>query len=102
VLSSDRNVATHGQIAGIIDKDEIQIEMHRLRTKINPALCDIIGGPPFDFGQTADILVDGTQDPGQTCDGISAGFGFTMKRAQLGQEVEVEAIPPGPCPPEAP
>ena len=75
--------------------------MHRLRTTTNPVLCNI-PNEPLDLGQAADILLDGTQDPSRTCDGISAGFAFTMRRAQTGQKVDAEAIPPGPCPPATP
>ena len=34
--------------------------------------------------QASDILTDGTQDPTQTCDGISIGLGFDALPDQLG------------------
>jgi len=51
------------------------------------SLCS--GGPLFDavaqnVRAVSDIMRDGTQDPTQTCDGISLGMGFTAKPVQLG------------------
>jgi hypothetical protein len=34
--------------------------------------------------QASDIMADGTQDPTKVCNGISVGFGFDMKPAQIG------------------
>jgi hypothetical protein len=41
----------------------------------------------------ADILLDGSQDPGKACDGISFGLGFDAVPASLGSPVSVGATP---------
>jgi len=47
--------------------------------------------------QAADIMLDGSQNPDQVCDGISIGLGFTMKRVELGAVGASQPPLPDPC-----
>ena len=47
--------------------------------------------------QSSDILMDGTQDPGKTCDGISLGIGFSGKLIKLGDIAEAGEPATNPC-----
>jgi len=60
-------------------------------------------GPTIDsllaqMTQASDILADGSQDPAQTCNGISIGLGFKMKPVQIGVIAPPGPPPPNPCP----
>lgn len=47
--------------------------------------------------QTSDIMADGSNGPGQTCDAISVGFGFDATAVQLGAVAPSPTYPPTPC-----
>ena len=60
----------------------------------DPSLCT---GPTImsivdQITQASDIMADGSQDPTQTCNGISIGIGFNASLVQLGPVV----APPAP------
>ena len=48
--------------------------------------------------QASDIMVDGTQDPAKTCNGISIGLGFEMSELQFGNVANPVAPTPHICP----
>lgn len=82
-LSEDRKSATGGIIGGVLNTEELVAEVKKIGALLN--LC----GAAFDniieqVRQASDIMTDGTQDPAQTCDGITIGLNFNMKPAQLG------------------
>jgi hypothetical protein len=101
VLDANHAGATLGQIGGVLDTEELADEFKRIAGNYDPSLC---GGNTIEsildqIRQYSDILADGTQDPAQTCNGISIGLGFTMKSAELGG-VAAPALPPvDPCAP---
>lgn len=47
--------------------------------------------------QAADIMIDGSQDPTQTCNGISIGLNFTAARAQISSVAPPMVPAPDPC-----
>lgn len=83
-LSADHKSATGGLIGGVLDTDEFLNEVKKAIYAINPAYCGLIGQIEPKMRQASDILADGTQSAATTCNGISIGFGFTMKEIQLG------------------
>lgn len=99
VLSDDNSKMTGGMIGAIVDTDAFVAELAKVAASFDPSLC-----PPSatfqslaqQISQAQDILLDGTQDPGQTCDGISLGFGFDAEQAQWG-EAYGQSEPSGPC-----
>jgi len=90
-LADDRLSATEGRIGGVLKTEELVAEVKKVGVVLN--LCDTL---VFDdilttVRQASDIMVDGSQDPEQTCDGISLGLAFKMMPAQIG-----EVGPPAP------
>ena len=83
-LSDDRKSATGGVIAGVLDTEEVIEQARKILY-----LADRCDDPDYDsyilaIRRMSDILVDGTQDPGQTCNGISFGVHFEMEEVQIG------------------
>lgn len=84
-LNADRKSgATSGMIGGVLNTEEFIAEIQKVGF-----LMGLCGNPLFDgivtkIRQSSDILIDGTQDPAKTCDGISMGLGFDMSGAQIG------------------
>lgn len=99
VLSDDNTKMTGGMIGGIIDAQAFVAELANVAGSYDPSLC-----PPSatfesiaqQIYQAQDILLDGTQDPDKTCDGISVGFGFDAEQAQWG-DAYGQSEPSGPC-----
>ncbi len=83
-LSADHKSATGGIIGGVLDTEEFIKEIKTAIYSLDPAYCALIGTVEKQIRQDSDILNDGTQDKTKTCNGISIGFGFTMKEVQLG------------------
>jgi hypothetical protein len=100
-LDPQRRSATNGTIAGVLDLGALVSEFRQWAGSFDPSLCT---GPTIDailtqIEQAADILIDSTQDPTKTCNGISIGLGFNATRAQLGAIAPPEVIPT-PCGPD--
>ncbi|MEP7123999.1 MAG: hypothetical protein ABJE95_23935 [Byssovorax sp.] len=83
-LAADHLSATGGLIGGVLDTDEFVTEVKKAVYGINPVYCAAIGTVETKIRQASDIINDGSQDKTKTCNGISIGFGFTMKPVQLG------------------
>lgn len=83
-LAADHKSATGGIIGGVLDTEEFIKEIKKAIYSIDPAYCALIGTVEKQIRQDSDILNDGTQDKTKPCNGISIGFGFTMKAVQLG------------------
>jgi hypothetical protein len=47
--------------------------------------------------QASDILDDATQDPAQSCSGVSVGLGFEAVPVVIGPVGASEPPPPNPC-----
>jgi hypothetical protein len=101
-LAPDRKSATGGHISGILSAAEFSERMAMVAAQFDPAaFCDpnsaTLQSVLTQIRQASDILLDGTQDPGKPCDGISLGFGFTMKQVQLGGVGPALPPPDDPC-----
>jgi len=99
-LAPDHKSATGGQIGGILDTAEFAGVIKQFAGTFDPSLCM---GPTIDsiiaqITQASDILADGSQDPAQTCNGISIGLGFKLLPVQVGLIGPVTPPPPNPCP----
>jgi hypothetical protein len=98
-LDASHQHATFGTIAGVIPTASLVGTIKQVAGAFDPSLCS---GPTIDsitsqITQASDILVDGTQDPTQACDGISIGLGFEAQRVTFGG-VQTPVPPPNPCP----
>ena len=94
----DHADAANGTISGVIDTQEFIDSMQKIAGTISQSLC----GAAFDgiadqIRQAQDILKDGTNTSGASCDAISIGLGFTAKLVANPTSV-VQAPPPSPDP----
>ncbi len=86
-LAADRKSATGGRIGGVLDTEEFIKEIKKAVFSLQGnAGCQLIKlvNAEKTIRQASDILNDGTQNIAMPCNGISIGFGFTMKPVQLG------------------
>jgi hypothetical protein len=97
-LSADHKSATGGLIGGVLDTDEFVTQVKKAIYGINPNYCALISTVESKIRQSSDIMNDGSQDKTKSCNGISIGFGFTMKEVQLGGVGPKAATAPGTCP----
>ena len=90
---------TNGTIAGVLDTAEFIATLKAVAGQFSTTLC----GAAFDgiaqqIGQASDIMNDGTNLTGQTCNGISVGIGFDATRiANPTKVVAPPTPPPNPC-----
>lgn len=89
-LDSDNAGAKNGNIAGILEVDELLNTITTMAPKLAGCDFDISQFQSIldQLAQAADILSDGTQDPEKVCNGISIGLGFEAKEVQLGEVTE--------------
>jgi hypothetical protein len=97
-LSADGMSATSGTISGVIPVDRLVEAFRPLFGTVSPSFCSASAFGSFaqQLEQAADILLDGTNDPSQACDGVSIGLGFDAVRVQVGPVADI--LPqPDPC-----
>ncbi len=85
-LAADHKTGTQGIIAGVLNTEALTTQLKAVAGSFDPSLCT---GPTImsivdQITQASDIMADGSQDPTQTCDGISIGIGFDAELVQLG------------------
>jgi hypothetical protein len=88
-IAPDGMSATGGVLSAIMPASQIYSQF--------ASLCCDTGGfcsIPIQLEQAADILVDGTNRQGVTCNGISLGIGFEATRVVLGPVVTVPVSSP--------
>ncbi len=78
---SSPSTATNGMIAGVFETAQVLSALRAIFGLASPSLC----GSTWDqvatqVEQASDMLSDGTNAPGQPCDGISFGIGFTARQ----------------------
>lgn len=81
--------ATNGVIAGIIDTEELIKGLQKVAGRISTSLC---ASSAFDniaaqIRQASDIMADGSNGPGKSCNGISVGLGFESDEIGIPQKV---------------
>ena len=98
-LNAAHDAATQGQISGVIDTAEFNATLADVIGAFDPSLCNgaVLQAIQNQIAQASDIMVDGSQDPGMTCDGISIGLGFEASAVHLGG-VGPGLLPPDTCP----
>ncbi len=91
---------TNGTIAGVLDAQDLVTTLEGVAGQLSTSLCgSAFDGVAQQILQASDIMNDGTNGPGQTCNGISIGIGFDAKRvANPTKVVPPPAPPPNPCP----
>lgn len=83
---SDQSNVTGGVIAGVLDTEGLIEELRKVAGALDASLCS---GTTFDsiaqqIRAASDIMANGTNGAGSTCDGISIGLGFDAKPVSLG------------------
>jgi hypothetical protein len=87
-----KGACTNGTIAGIINSEELIMQLKGVAGRISTSLCQ---GSAFmsiaqQIQQASDILSDGTNASGKPCDGISIGLGFDA--TEIGKPQKVGAL----------
>jgi hypothetical protein len=102
-LSADGSTATNGALSGLLPADRFLDVARRLAPTILSSLCgpDVWLSIAQQIEQSEDILLDGTNEPGQPCDAISIGLGFDAVRVQMGPVVDVAPLGDECPPPDA-
>lgn len=100
-IAPDDSAVTEGTISGVVDTEELVTAFRESAKRLSPDLCagTTIDGISDAIRQASDIMRDGTQDPAQTCNGISVGVGFTAKRVVVGPVAPAPPAEPDPCQP---
>ena len=92
--------ATRGVISGVINTQAYIAQIKATAGTLDPSFCSpgnvTLESVAAQIAQASDIMSDGTQDPTQTCDGISIGLGFDGALVQVGAAV-APTSPPNPC-----
>lgn len=96
-IAADNSTAS-GVIGGVMNTEDFIATLKVAVGYISMSLC----GAAFDgiaqqIRQMSDILDDGTQDPMQTCNGMTIGLGFEAAAALL-DGVVADPAPANPCP----
>ncbi len=75
---SSANSATLGNVSGVLATDEVIAAFQKAAVSMSLSFCDgsNFAGVAAQLQQASDILKDGTNTSGVSCDGISIGFGF--------------------------
>lgn len=93
---SGSGLADNGQIAGVLKTNELIESVRKIAGVIDPSYCT---KERFELltsllRSASDIMGDGSNAPGQPCDAISVGLGFTAKEIQAPSKVAGPAPPP--------
>ncbi|MGK4004778.1 hypothetical protein WMF31_19260 [Sorangium sp. So ce1036] len=85
-LDPDHKSVVKGTIAGVLETDVLVEELRSVIGTIEPSFCESTGldSTLDQVRRASDIMKDGGQDPGQECNAISIGIGFTAREVQLG------------------
>ena len=99
-LSQGHGSSGNGKITGVVDTEEFVSVARDVAGVLGAANCnsaqvlDLLD----DIRRASDIMVDGSQDPGSVCNGISVGLGFTMRSAKLCGIADPAPAQTDPCP----
>ena len=97
---SGPNDITNGIISGVVDTEALVKSIDSVAGSLSPTLCtgDLLGTVETTIRSASDIRADGTNGPGQDCNAISIGIGFTGKRIADPKTVAPDPVPgPDPC-----
>jgi hypothetical protein len=87
--------ATSGVVSGILTPDDAVAWAQNMVGWASTSLCS---GSAFQsiaeqILQASDIMLDGTNEPGEACNGISFGIGFDATAVTLGKVVSLPIAP---------
>ncbi len=98
-LDPTHTSATQSELSGVIDTEELIATISDAAGAFDPLLCNgaILQQVANQIRQASDLMADGTQGPGATCNGISVGLGFSASAVHLGG-IGPGFVPPDTCP----
>lgn len=98
-LSADHGSISSGILGGVLDTEEFVTELERALPFVSADVCQgqVLDSIVNQVRQASDILKDGTQSPGTTCNGISIGLGFDGALTTLGPVAMPAPPDPDPC-----
>lgn len=93
-LNADRTVGSNGIIAGVLNTEDLVAEIAKIAENLagdQEGLCP--GDTLFEsvvqtIRNASDIMADGSQNAGATCDGISIALGFDATAVTIGEAAE--------------
>ena len=94
------NDITNGTISGVVDTETLITGIDQVAGSLSTSLCsgDLLKTVETTIRSAADIRSDGSNGPGQDCNAISIGIGFTGKRIGDPKTVAPDPAPaPDPC-----
>lgn len=100
-VAADGSSATQGTLAGIVRASDAGAWARRwMYAAGSTSLCFATAAQAVvqQIEQASDIMADGSNGPGQQCDGISVGLGFEATAVKLGQARTLPATPVPPPP----
>lgn len=104
-LDGGRTAGSEGIIAGVLETEALVTEIGEVASVLagdsTEGLCP--GDTLFEsvmqtIRNASDIMKNGTQNPGATCDGISIAIGFDAEIVELGGVAEPSEPTPSTCP----
>lgn len=98
-LDGAHGSATNGIIAGVLDAEALISQLRTVLGAVDKSFCDgaAVDGILNQIRQASDIMKDGSQNPAETCDGISIGLGFDATVVTLDGVGEPAAEGSDPC-----
>lgn len=103
-LNADRTGGSEGVISGVLETEALVTEIGEVASVLagdsTEGLCP--GDTLFEsvmqtIRNASDIMKNGTQNPGATCDGISIAIGFDANLVELGDVAEPSEPTPSSC-----
>ncbi len=97
-VHASAGVAARGTIAGVLDTEALVAELTEVAGRVSLSLCgSAFDGIADELRQAQDILSDGSNAPGVSCDGISIGIGFTGALVANPTTLGVDPVLSDPC-----
>lgn len=98
-LDDAHNKATSGVIAGVLKTEDFITELKKVVGAFSQDLCmgQAVESILNQIRQASDIMADGSNGAGKTCDGISIGLGFEAASTTLGAVGAPAEPQPDPC-----
>jgi len=98
LIDPSNGMASGGVLSGILAPNDLLVWAQYIVGWVSTSLCS---GSAFQsiaqqLLQASDIMMDGTNEPGEACNGISFGIGFDATAVTLGQVVTLPPVP-DPC-----
>lgn len=97
-VAAGNGAVTSGTVSGVLRTADARTWVSLWAQSVSTSFCYASAGEAItsSIEQASDIMEDGSNEPGKTCDGISVGLGFDGVAVQLGQS-EAQPAFPDPC-----